>query len=103
MPQTQASKDALLRDNNTCQWCLHREHRIRSVFAYVEGYHPMMGGGHHVFKRRNVDEAEAIISLCAEHHQMSEEYKIPKREIVELLSEIAGVDLYTKYREFCKW
>ena len=30
-------------------------------------------------------------------------YKIPKREVVELLSEITGVDLHAKYREFCKW
>ena len=103
MPQTQASKDALARDSNLCQWCLYREHRIRSVFYYVEGYHPMMGGGHHVIKPRNVDTAENVISLCPRHHSMAESHKITKRETVELLSEITGVDLHTKYREFCNW
>jgi len=63
----------------------------------------MMGGGHHVFKRRNVDKAETIIGLCAQHHQMAEAHKISKREIVELLSEIVGVDLHTKYRYLCGW
>ena len=103
MAQTEATREALSRDNFCCMWCLHRENRVRHVFDYVPGYHPLMGGGHHAFKRSRVDESVAIIGLCPEHHWKVENARIPKVEIVALLSKIVGIDLYRRYRQFCKW
>src|SRR3990167_7293305 len=103
MGQTDASKQALLRDKNLCQRCLNKENRIRDVFAWVDGYHSAYGGTHHVFKRSRVDTPETIISLCSECHYKAEHALLAKRDIVALLSKIVGVDLFKKYREFCKW
>ena len=103
MGQTEASKQALLRDANLCQWCFHTHDRIRDVFAWVEGYHSAYGGTHHVFKRSRVDTPETIISLCSECHYKAEHAFLKKREIVALLSKIGGVDLFKKYRSECKW
>jgi hypothetical protein len=101
--QTEETKKALLRDKFLCQWCLHRLDRIRNVFQYVPNYHPKLGGGHHAFGRARVDRADAIISLCSEHHYLAQTYKISQKEIVFLLSEIVGYDIREKYREFYQW
>src|SRR3990167_9530004 len=103
MAQTEETKKALERDENLCQWCLHRLDRQRSVFYPVKNYHPRLGGGHHAFGRARVDVADAIISLCPEHHYLAQTYKISQKEIVSLLSEIVGYDLREKYREFYQW
>ena len=101
--QTEATKLALQRDSFLCQWCLEKDVRQRHVFAVVLGYDSRYGGGHHVFKRSSVDEADAIVALCCKHHYEAEIHLIRKRDLVELLSKIVGYDVHEKYREFCDW
>ena len=103
MSQTLETKLALERADYLCEWCQHKESRIRHIFDYVEGYHSAYAGGHHVFKRSRADTPETIIALCSQHHYEVEHAKISKRDIVALLSKIVGVDLFKKYREFCRW
>jgi hypothetical protein len=45
-----------------------------------------------------VDCADLIISLCADCHGRAEDAKIPKVELLALLSNIVGYDLHAKYR-----
>ena len=102
--QTSATKDALARDNWECQ--VHKHfHGVRvNIFMYRPvGYHPALAGGHHAFRRNRVDTPETIIALCSECHYKVEHAIIPKIDIVALLSKITGVNLFQKYRQFCKF
>ena len=104
MTQTEATKIALINQGYLCQYCLNVHHRVRHIFDdYIFGYHPAMAGGHHVFKRSRVDTPETIMALCAECHWKVENAKISKAVIVALMSQISGVDLYTKFSEYCKF
>lgn len=103
MTQTAATKLALERDDYVCQYHKHILHHPIFIFDYREGYHPMMAGGHHLAGRARVDKAEMIIALCSECHTRAQSYLIPKVVMFALLSKIVSVDLYHKYREFCKW
>ncbi len=103
MSQTSESKLAYIRDDGLCQWHLRKLDQVVGVFSYRDGYISAYAGTHHVMKRSRVDKAEAIISLCAECHYKCEHAIIKKIDVVALLSTITGVDLYHKYRSFCKW
>ena len=104
MPQTESTKLALARDGFLCQWHLNVLHRVRHIFDdYVYGYPPEMAGGHHCLKRRLVDTPETIMALCSECHWKVENAKIPKSEMIALMSKISGVDLYRKYPGFMKF
>ena len=101
MSQTAETKVALERDRLVCRWCLYKHHRVRHIYhSYIPGlrYHPLLAGGHHIGKRARVDNADLIICLCAECHGMAEDAKIPKIELLALLSYIVGYDLFRKYR-----
>lgn len=104
MPQTNATKLALERDQYLCQWHLHMLHRVRHIFDdYVWGYPPQMAGGHHVLGRARVDTVETILALCNECHWKVENAKISKAEMLALASRLSGVDLYHKFRDLCKF
>ena len=104
MPQTKASREALIRDEWLCQYCLRIVGQERHIFQiYVPGYHPLLAGAHHVLGRRNVDTASACIALCSEHHHKAEAHIIPKVVFVALASHVSGVNLFKKYRHLCKF
>ena len=103
MPQTPETKLALERAGYLCEWCQHKETRIRHIFDYVEGYHSAYAGGHHAAKRSRIDQSDAIIALCSECHFKVEHAIIKKIEIFALLSKIVGYDIYKKYRRECRW
>ena len=103
MSQTLETKLALERADYLCEWCQHKESRIRHIFDYVEGYHSAYAGGHHLAGRARVDKADVIISLCSEDHYKIEHALLPKPETVAILSKKVGDDLFKKYRREWKW
>lgn len=103
MGQTAETRKALERDRHLCRYCLWKFNRPRHVFAYVAGYHPLAGGGHHLCGRARVDVADSIIGLCPEHHTQAEHYKIRPAELVALVSMIVGYSVYEKYRREFKF
>lgn len=103
MSQTLASQEALRRDRNFCQWCLEHYGRLRCVYDYVFGYHPFAGGSHHILRRGRVDEADAIVGLCAECHTKAERGKEPtKSQLAELMLKRYGIDLRARYPQYFK-
>lgn len=102
MSQTEATKLALERDSYLCQYHRHVLGIPLNVFAPQKGCF-YYAGGHHVFGRAIVDTPETIISLCCQCHWDVEHAKISKRDMVALLSQIVGVNLFEKYRRYCKW
>ena len=101
--QTEQTRIALKRDQNACRYCLWKHNKLRHVFGYVPGYHPLAGGGHHLAGRRRVDEADCIVGLCPRCHTLAESHKIPAAELVALLSMIVGYSVFEKYRREWKF
>lgn len=101
MAQTPATKVALERDNHRCVWCYYRLNRVRGVFDGPWGT-SALGGGHHLFGRKNIDVPEAIIGLCSECHSKAEAHKIPECDLISLAEFITHANLHTTYRQFTK-
>ena len=102
--QTEETKKALLRDSEFCQWCYHRLDICRNVFRYIPNYHPMLGGGHHILRRNRVDDARAIVGLCAEHHYNVENAhgEPTKEQLIDLMLEVYGYDLRKLWPQYIK-
>jgi hypothetical protein len=99
LKQTLETRKALERDRWLCQWCYYKHNRKRSVFD-AKGKYDILGGGHHIFGRARVDDAEAIIGLCAECHTQAQKSIITKCEIIELMEKfILGYPIREKYRK----
>lgn len=102
MTQTAATKLALERDLYLCQW-----HRVvlgvpLHIFAPQSGCF-YFAGGHHCLGRAINDTPETIISLCCSCHRDVENARISKSDMMALLSQIVGVNLFEKYRRYCKF
>ncbi len=77
MKQTQATKKAIERDDNLCQWCLKKRMRITRC-----------NEGHHIWGRAIVDEVDGIITLCRVCHQGTEDGGEPTRDqLLEIMPE----------------
>ena len=102
--QTEATRQALERDEFLCQWCLWKFDRLRNAFANVPNYHPFGGGGHHILGRAMVDDERAIIGLCAEHHYNIENAhgEPTKDQLIDLVLEVYGYDLRKLWPQYIK-
>lgn len=101
MPQTQATIEALERDEFLCQWCYHKKDRLRHVYKYTTG--DVLGGGHHLFNRARVDTPEAIIGLCSECHSQATKNILKQSELIKLQNERLGIRLDEQYPQFCNY
>ena len=104
MAQTEETRKALERDEFNCLWCLWNLDRQRNVFQSVPNYHPMLGGGHHILGRARVDDARAIIGLCAEHHYNVENShgEPTKEQLIDLMLEVYGYNLRKLWPQYIK-
>ena len=104
MAQTDETKKAIVRDSTLCQWCYRRLGIIRNVYEHIPNYHPKLGGGHHILRRNRVDDARAIIGLCAEHHYNVENAhgEPTKGQLIDLMLEVYGYDLRKLWPQYIR-
>lgn len=101
MAQTQATVEALVRDDYLCQWHYWKKNALRHVYKYTTG--DVMGGGHHLLGRARVDKPEAIIGLCSECHSKATKNIIKQFELIQLQNESLGIRLDEQYPQYCNY
>lgn len=102
MSQTPETKKSIEKYGDRCLYCLKIDGVPRNIYTFCGDYGSIMGGGHHLFGRRRVDVAEAIIPLCSEHHYKVTNAKISNCVMIEIMEKVTGVNLRSKYRQFHK-